>query len=377
MTLNLSERQQATVAAAMTVLSSLIIISALGALVWLLSTFLRAFSNVFLPLAVAGVTALVLKPFHGWFVRRLRFPPLVAVFAVYLSILLPLIALGTVFGALIVDQISDLIEKAPAWWENVVAQVQVRWPRVMDLWKEYQVTDRLQGALEGKEEALLSGIRFLGDKALSAGAGIFSGIAGLLNWVLFPIYVAFLLLGDLKKARSWSEAALPFLKPETRHDIAYLVEEFVEIIVAFFRGQLVVALLQGILFAVGFSIAGLRYNVLLGLMLGFLNIVPYLGSIVGLGIALPLAFFQEGGGLWTVLWVMVVFTVVQMIEGYFLTPKIMGDRTGLHPMVIMIAMFFWASALNGITGMILAIPLNAFFVFFLRLAREKYIRELL
>ncbi len=376
MNLNLSERQQTTIASALTLLSSLIIISALGALVWLLSAFLRAFSNVFLPLAVAAVTALVLKPFHTWLVRRLRFPPLVAVFAVLISILLPLIALGAVFGTLIVDQISDLVEKAPAWWEKVVAQVEVRWPRVMALWHEYQVTDRLQGALEGKGGALLSGIRFIGGKALSAGVGIWSGITGLLNWVLFPIYLAFMLLADLKKARTWSEAALPFLKPETRHDIAYLVEEFIAIIVAFFRGQLLVALLQGILFAVGFQIAGLRYGVLLGLVLGFLNIVPYLGSIVGLGIALPLAFFQEGGGLWTVVWVMVVFTAVQMIEGYFLTPKIMGDRTGLHPMVIMIAMFFWASALNGISGMILAIPLTAFFVVFWRLARDKYIQEL-
>ncbi|MCP4658902.1 MAG: AI-2E family transporter [bacterium] len=376
MNLNLSERQQSTVASAVTVMSSLIIIGALGSLVWLLSAFLRAFSNVFLPLAIAGVTALVLKPFHAWFVRRLRFPPVVAVFAVFFSILLPLIALGAVFGALIVDQVADLIEKAPAWWENVVAQVQVRSPRVMEIWQKYQVTDRLQGALEGKEGALLSGIRFVGGKALSAGVGIFSGITGLLNWVLFPIYVGFLLLGDIKKARTWSEAALPFLKPETRHDIAYLVEEFIVIIVAFFRGQLLVALLQGIMFAVGFQVAGLRYGVLLGLVLGFLNIVPYLGSIVGLGIALPLAFFQEGGGWWTVFWVMVVFTVVQMVEGYFLTPKIMGDRTGLHPMVIMIAMFFWASALNGISGMILAIPLTAFFVVFWRLARDKYIREL-
>ena len=74
--------------------------------------------------------------------------------------------------------------------------------------------------------------------------------------------------------------------------------------------------------------------------------------------------------------VLVVFTVVQIIEGYLLTPKIMGDRTGLHPMVIIVAIFFWGSALNGIIGMILAIPLTAFLVVFWRLAREKYIREL-
>ena len=71
----------------------------------------------------------------------------------------------------------------------------------------------------------------------------------------------------------------------------------------------------------------------------------------------------------------VVFTLVQLIEGYVLTPRIMGDRTGLHPLAIIVAVFFWGSALEGILGMILAIPLTAFLVVFWRLAREKYIGE--
>ena len=86
--------------------------------------------------------------------------------------------------------------------------------------------------------------------------------------------------------------------------------------------------------------------------------------------------FQEGGGLGTVAGVLIGFLVVQLLEGYILIPKIMGDRTGLHPMVIMIALFFWGSALGGIFGMILAIPLTAFLVVFWRLAREKYMSEL-
>lgn len=375
--LDLSQRQKATAAAAVTVLSALVILAALGALILLLALFLRAFSNVFLPLAVAGVTALVLKPYYEWIVRRLHFPRVVAVFAVFLSILLPLAGLGWFFGDMIFDQISDLVAKAPAWWAALMEQVQARWPRVQQLWDQYDVTARLQSAVEGKGGELLSGLQFLGDKALLAGARIFSGIGTLLSWALVPIYVAFLLLMDPKKAaKGWAEAALPFLKAETRNDIKYLVKEFVSIIVAFFRGQLLIALLQGILYAIGFSIVGLRYGLILGLVLGFLNIVPYLGSLVGLGVALPLAFFQQGGGLWTVVWVLVVFSAVQMIESYVLTPKIMGDQTGLHPMVIMVAMFFWASALNGIIGMILAIPLTAFFVVFWRLVRDKYIHEI-
>jgi predicted PurR-regulated permease PerM len=112
------------------------------------------------------------------------------------------------------------------------------------------------------------------------------------------------------------------------------------------------------------------------LMLGVLNIVPYLGTILGLSIALPLAFFQPEGGLNLLLVVVGVFVVVQCIEGWYLTPKIMGSRTGLHPVTIIVAIFFWGTALGGILGMILAIPLTAFFVTAWRLLKRKYLGAL-
>jgi predicted PurR-regulated permease PerM len=202
-----------------------------------------------------------------------------------------------------------------------------------------------------------------------------SWAVGLVAWAVFPIYFSFFLMADAVDMSNL-ERYLPFFKAETRKDIVYLLGEFVNIIVAFFRGQLVIASIQGLMFAVGFSIVGLKYGAVIGITLGFLNIVPYLGNIIGLGTALPLAFFQDGGGLVRVLLVLLVVAAVQMIEGYFLTPKIMGDRTGLHPVVIIVAIFFWGTALNGIMGMILAIPLTAFLVVFWRLAREKYMPEL-
>ena len=196
----------------------------------------------------------------------------------------------------------------------------------------------------------------------------------MLSWAVMPVYLVFFLIGGGVSVNKLDDY-LPFLKPDTRKDVIFLVKEFVNILVAFFRGQLLIAFLQGLLFAVGFSLVGLKFGFVLGLLLGLLNIIPYLGSMVGLGITLPLAFFQQGGGWATLVGVIVVFVVVQMIEGYVLTPKIMGDRTGLHPMAIIVAVFFWGSALSGILGMILAIPLTAFLVVFWRLVKDKYIDE--
>lgn len=383
--LRLSERQHATVAAAVTVLATVVIFCALGALVWLLSLFLRTFSNVFLPLAVAAVVALVLEPYYKWWRQRLdggrlerwRLSKAAALVLVFLSILLPVVGVATVFGQLLFEQINDLVARVPTWWENVRQWFEQRLPRIVEIWESYGLQERVESALAGQEGAVLSALRALGLKGIEAGAGIFGRLGGLLNWVLVPIYVAFILVGELgDKRQAWTRAALPFFKQQTRDDLAYLVEEFIGIIVAFFRGQLLIALLQGVLFAIGFEIVGLAYGWLLGLTLGFLNIIPYLGSILGLGTAIPIALFQVGGSWTLVVAVLVVFTVVQMIEAYVLTPKIMGDQTGLHPMAIMVAIFFWGAALNGIMGMLLAIPLTAFFVVFWRLVREKYISEL-
>lgn len=378
MDLRLSERQGSTVATAITVLATFVILCAVAAILWLLGVFVGRFSQVFLPLAVAGVIALILKPYYDWFTERLRLKPVLALGAVFLALLIPLAGVVWFFGDLVVEQVADLIEQAPGWGKKVLATIQTRWPNLSESWESYGLGAKIQGMAEGKEAILLSALGSLGSSALSAGAGFFGALGSLFAWAVLPVYVAFFLLIDpeTKKAVAWSEMAFPFLKPETRDDLTYLVNEFVNIVVAFFRGQLLIAFLQGVLYAVGFELIGLSYGFILGLVLGFLNIIPYLGSIVGLGVALPLALFQAGGGWSMLAAVLVVFTVVQTIEGYLLTPRIMGKTTGLHPMIIIVAIFFWGSALNGIAGMILAIPLTAFFVVFWRLAREKYIREL-
>ena len=370
MPLQLSERQQTTVAAGLTILAVFVILLALAALFYLVGAFFARFSNVFLPLATAAVAALVFKPYFELLRNRLRLPPVVALTAVFLSIAIPLAAFVFFFGHLLVEQIGDLISKAPEWWVTVKDQILERWPQV----QQHPYYQRVSEAIQGQGGAVMEGLQFFGNTALSAGAGVLRWTGTLFAWAVLPVYFSFFLLAESKPLPV--ESLLPFLKSETRQDVGYLVREFISIIVAFFRGQLVIAFLQGLLFATGFTVVGLKYGFVLGLLLGFLNIIPYLGNIIGLAIAIPLALFQADGGLVRLGLTLAVFALVQMIEGYILTPRIMGDRTGLHPMVIIVAIFFWGSALGGITGMILAIPLTAFLVVFWRLAREKYMREL-
>lgn len=371
--MRLSERQERVVATAITVVAVVTILGAVGVFFWLVARFLGAFAHVFLPLAVAGIGAMVCRPYFAWLERRLHLKAPLALVALFLSVLIPLAAFLWFFGFILVRQIADLIEAAPAWWNNLQRQLEQRWPQVQEF-LDGPVGQRLRDFLSEHTSGLLDAARVIGQGTLNAGMGVMRAVGGLFGWAVTPVYFAFFLLTPSFKASDLGRH-LPFLKPETREDVVFLLEQFVDIIVVFFRSQLVIATLQGLLFAVGFTIVGLQFGFLLGLVLGFLNIIPYLGSMVGLAVTLPLAYFQPGGGLETVLGVLVAMSVVQLIEGYLLTPRIMGDRTGLHPMVIIVAVFFWGSALGGILGMILAIPLTAFAVVCWRLARDKYIEE--
>jgi len=373
MALKLTERQATTVATAITILASLVIIFAAVGILWLMAYFLRSFSGVFLPLGVGAVAALVCQPYYDWLRRKARFPRPLAILAVVLSFVIPVAAFLTFFGTLLVQQVVELVSHVPEWWRNASESLRVRWPALREFF-ETPLGMRIRETLTEMQDQILSRAGAVGGTALSAGAGVVRGIGGFLAWVVLPVYFVFFLMIEPRAVDG--AHLLPFLKPDTRKDVIYLVQEFVNIVVAFFRGQLIIAFLQGLLFAVGFSIVGLRYGFVIGLLLGFLNVIPYLGSIIGLGVALPLALFQGGGGWPKLAFVLLVFLVVQLIEGYVLTPRIMGERTGLHPLAIIVAVFFWGQALGGIMGMIFAIPLTAFLASLWRLVKEKYITEL-
>lgn len=185
-------------------------------------------------------------------------------------------------------------------------------------------------------------------------AGLFGILAGL---SLIPVYLFYFLLEKKGISGKWQEY-LPLARSELRNEVAFVIKSINDCLVVFFRGQVLVAICDGILYTIGFLIIGLPYAVLLGVMATFLTMIPFLGAIVTCLVALILAFVQFGDWQHPAL-VMAVFAVVQTLEGFVIQPKIIGDRIGLHPLTIIVALMVGTTLLGGILGGILAIPLTA------------------
>jgi predicted PurR-regulated permease PerM len=368
----LSASQRRIIGGALTLLALLTGLAAVVAAFLVLGRLLAFFSHVLWPLAAAGVLALILRPVVTALESRLRGRRLTAVVVLYGAFVLAAGALFLVLTPPLVSQLVDLVAYLPELWRKTAAFVGERYPGWMTVIRENLARPELRQLAESAAPEAKAIVAQAVPSVRAALEVLTSAAAFVTHLALVPVYLFFFLLARDHPTRGLAEQ-LTFLRPSVRDDIVFLVEEFIGIVEAFFRGQLLIGLCMGVLLAAGFSAIGLKFGLFVGLALGVLNIIPYLGTIVGLAFALPLAFFQPEGGWQLVGLVLGVKVAVQAVEGWVLTPRIMGRQTGLHPVTIMVAIFFWGTALGGVLGMLLAIPLTAFVVTAWRLARRKYL----
>ena len=192
-------------------------------------------------------------------------------------------------------------------------------------------------------------------------------VAGwLANIILIPV-ITFYLLRDWDRLVDYVHDILP---RSIEGKVVQLAQESDEVLGAFLRGQMLVMLALGIIYSIGLSIVGVEFSLLIGLFAGLLSFIPYMGLIVGVLIAGVAVLFQTGE-LISLLWVFLVFGLAQMIEGMFLTPVLVGDRIGLHPVAVIFAVLA-GGQLFGFFGILLALPVFAVLAVLLRHAHKKY-----
>jgi len=196
--------------------------------------------------------------------------------------------------------------------------------------------------------------------------GGFLGVFGfLLSLVIVPLYLYYFLTESAEIRQKWSNY-LPLRASQFKDEVVSTLSEINRYLIAFFRGQLVVSLINGVATGIGLVVVGLKFGWLIGLSLCVLGMIPYLGIVVCWVPAVIIASVQGGDGTWVPgdWWVLPlvvtgIFGFVQWIDGLFITPKIVGESVGLHPMTVIMSVFLWSLIMGGLLGAILAVPLTA------------------
>ena len=316
-------------------------------LIW----FLDDASQIITPFLISFALAYLFDPLvaklEKWKIKRW-----ISVLLIVLLVLGILIILSIVLIPIIIDELTSLVKLSITHSGAVAGWLEKKGNELLPLFSfdNGKVQEFLISELPGKIQQVLETV-FKG--ALNVTSAISTAISQLLNLILIP-FLFFYLLKDFNKIQKWFHNLLQ-LKPE--YNLQKYATNIDDIIAGFFRGQLTVCLIVAILTSVGLSLFGVRYALIIGIMAGVLNIIPYVGLLITLGFSITIALFSPSPTI-EIIKVVVIIEIVQIIEGSFLSPKIVGDKVGLHPAWVMFSILI-LSHLLGFLGLIFAVPLAA------------------
>lgn len=205
-----------------------------------------------------------------------------------------------------------------------------------------------------------------GREWISAGSTKVLGFLGLvLGMIMVPVYLFFFLKDSSSIREHWHDY-VPLKNSEFKTELVETLQEINGYLVSFFRGQVLVAAIDGFLVGTALTIFGLPYGFLIGIFMAILGVIPYIGSILCLIPACIIAYLHASGsspfGMTPATYVgcvVAIFIVVQQINSLVTAPKIVGDSVGLHPLTVIFSMLFWSLVLGGFVGALLAVPLTA------------------
>jgi predicted PurR-regulated permease PerM len=321
-------------------------VSTVAALLFFVYAF-QSIGQLLWPFVLSFILAYLLAPLVGLLSRRL--PRTAAIGILMLSLLGLLTLVSNALIPHIIREVRDLVFSLPTYTEYFKGLYQ----NFSDWLARYGYTGYASEIQQRVVDRLPEVGKLFADQTTSALRGLTSGIAAILNLLMIP-FVTFYILKDYDRIREIATQAIP-----TRHRARALdfIGRVDTVLGQYIRGQLIVSTFIAALTAFGLSVSGVRYAVVLGLTAGALNLIPYVGLTISLGVSMIVALLDAGGAI-QCLKVLAVFVVVQGIEGNFLSPRVVGERVGLHPVWVMFALVVSAH-LWGVVGMLVAIPVAA------------------
>jgi len=323
--------------------------------------FLYVLRSVLMPFVAGILLAYLLDPMveklQKWKMSRLWATLTVCLLAVL--IILPALCF---LGEMIEDQIALLIKGTPRYLGLIMEKVK---PVIASLAERFP--DLPNGELETMIKANVgNALKFVG-KVLTKLVSNGFALINLLSLILIMPVVTFYMLRDWNTFVKKFEDLLP---KKSKKGIMQILQEINKIIAGFVRGQISVCLILGAFYSIGLKLVGLDLGLLIGFIAGVISFIPYVGSITGFVLGVVMAFAQYGD-ISHVLYVVAVFLCGQFLEGNFLTPKLVGESVGLHPVWVMFALLA-GGVLLGFLGLMLAVPVAAIIGVLVRHGVQKY-----
>jgi predicted PurR-regulated permease PerM len=323
-------------------------------LVLLLGAVLWAARKVLLPYVLGLVLAYILFPIVNWFDRQLpdRFHswqiarPL-AIIITYLLLLLVVVGIFAFFVPIVVDQVQFLIDN----WPELASQVREWGIQGLGWYTENIPTDwrntietNLQNLADDAVTTLRAGV-------VATVTTVFSTASFILGFVVIPFWL-FYILHDESEVKSGLLQAIP---RQIRPDAACLARLIDDVLSAYIRGQLLLILFVGGMSTIAMLIIGVPFAIVLGLIAGIFEALPYIGPILGAVPAIIVALLSDPI---SAVWVAVAFFAIQQVENLILVPRISGESVKLHPAIVMVVLVM-GNELAGLLGMLVAVPVTA------------------
>jgi predicted PurR-regulated permease PerM len=384
--------QRKTLWSAITCVALVVIAAVIFCTVLVATRIVLFLQPLLLPVAIAGVLAYLLEPLVSWLARR-GLPRLIAViivFAVFVSSgSLLILGIGPPVSfesqkfftalpgylerswGLLDDFLENSVTKLPklgpgqpdtnATSSGSPASISSSSPTATaapgNAFERYRQNPYVQQSLQYFKDQLPTLAQQSWTFIQTSLTGVFGVFGYLFGLFIVPIYLFFFLKESPGIASSWSNF-LPIRNSEFKDEVVTVLTEINGYLIAFFRGQLVVSLIDGTLVAAGLSIVGLQFGFLIGIFLACIGIIPYVGYAVCYIPAMIIAFVQFNDFAHP-FWVTVVFVIVSQIDGMLVAPRVVGNSVGLHPITVIFSVFFWTLVFGGLVGAVLAIPLTA------------------
>lgn len=318
---------------------------------------------VLMPFVVSAGLAYVADPLVDRLQARLRMSRTLAVTLVFLALTAIILPLLIVLLPLLIDQVREFVSHVPDYLEWIQHK---GLPAIgVSLPPELQLDSENLKRIVGENLPQAGGLARDVLGTLSRGGGAF--LAFVASMLLIPV-VTFYLLRDWDRLVDWIDGAIPMRYRDTARQLA---RESDFVLSGFLRGQLLVMISLGTLYSTGLGLVGVKLALLIGIGAGLVSFVPYLGFIAGLLAASIAVLAQTGGDLTGLVWVVVVFGIGQVIESMLLTPWLVGDRIGLHPVAVIFAVMA-GGQLFGFVGVLVALPAAAVLAVLLRHALVRW-----